>query len=65
MCIASSPKFADPDDAAKPPEAPPEPEVLDQKGPGESQLTKDAQLLALQLGLNQLKISPGVSLTAK
>ena len=61
MCLGSGPQL--PEQAPPPPASPEAPEVLDQKVALSPQETRDEQLLALQLGLNQLRIMPGISLT--
>lgn len=61
MCLSSGPQL--PDSPPAPPAAPEAPQTLDQKVAGTPQETHDEQLLALQLGLNQLRILPGTFLT--
>lgn len=61
MCLSTGPKL--PDTAPAPPASPEAPQVLEQKVAGTPQETHDEQLLALQLGLNQLRILPGTFLT--
>jgi len=61
MCLSSGPSL--PTAAPAPPASPDAPQVLDQKVAGAPQETHDEQLLALQLGLNQLRILPGTFLT--
>lgn len=60
MC-GSSPKLPPPPPA--PPETPDAPEVLDQKVAATPEETYQEQLLAVQLGLNQLKFLPGTKLS--
>jgi len=52
-----------PDAPPPPPAAPDAPEVLEQKVAGAPEETHADKILAMQLGLNQLRILPGTFLT--